>query len=177
MRTWRQMEELVERGLVRHIGTSNMTIPILRLLLRDCRIKPAANEMELHPQFQQPELFYFVKENGMVPIGYCPLGSPRRPARDRTPSDTVDLQDPDIVSIARRLGIHPAAVCIQWAVHRGHVPIPFSVTRANYLANLKASISSSLTDQDMTDIATIDRECRLIKGQVFLWKAQQDWED
>jgi len=52
MKTWRKMEELVDLGLVRHIGTSNMTIPKLKLVLRDARIKPAANEMELHPHFQ-----------------------------------------------------------------------------------------------------------------------------
>ena len=55
------VEELVDRGLVRHIGTSNMTIPKLKLLLRDARIRPAVNEMELHPHFQQPELFQFVR--------------------------------------------------------------------------------------------------------------------
>jgi len=60
MKTWRKMEELVDLGLVRHIGTSNMTIPKLKPLLRDARIKPSVNEMELHPHFQQPELFEFV---------------------------------------------------------------------------------------------------------------------
>ena len=53
MKTWRQMEKLVELGLVRHIGTSNMTIPKLALLLRDATIKRAVNEMELHPHLQQ----------------------------------------------------------------------------------------------------------------------------
>jgi len=57
------------------------------------------------------------------------------------------------------------------------VPIPFSVTRRNYLANLQASISPPLTEQDMKDIAAIDKNCRLIKGQVFLWKENQTWED
>ena len=80
MKTWRAMESLVDRGLVRHIGTSNMTIPKLRLVLRDARIRPAANEMELHPHFQQPELFRFVTDNGMQAIGYCPLGSPGAPS-------------------------------------------------------------------------------------------------
>ena len=84
MKTWRKLEELVEEGLVRHIGTSNMTIPKLRLVLRDARIKPACNEMELHPHFQQPELFQFVIDHGMVPIGFSPIGSPARPDRDRT---------------------------------------------------------------------------------------------
>jgi alcohol dehydrogenase (NADP+) len=44
MRTWRKLEELVDRGLVRHIGTSNMTIPKMKLVLRDARIKPSVNE-------------------------------------------------------------------------------------------------------------------------------------
>jgi len=72
MRTWRKMEELVDMGLVRHIGTSNMTIPKLKLVLRDARIKPAVNEMELHPHFQQPELLDFVVKNGIQPVGYLP---------------------------------------------------------------------------------------------------------
>jgi alcohol dehydrogenase (NADP+) len=177
MKTWRQMEKLVDLGLVRHIGTSNMTIPKLELLLRDARIKPAVNEMELHPHFQQPELFAFVRANGIQPVGYCPVGSPHRPERDRTPQDTVDIEDPVIVSIAERLGIHPAVVCIKWAVQRGQTPIPQSASRRNYLANLRATVTSPLSDEDMRAIAGIDRNCRLIKGQVFLWKQDQSWED
>jgi diketogulonate reductase-like aldo/keto reductase len=177
MATWSAMENLVERGLVRHIGTSNTSIPKLRLLLRDARIRPVASEMELHPHFQQPELFEFVVANGLIPIGFAPVGSPARPDRDRAPEDTVDIEDPVIVEIARRLGVHPAVVCVKWAIQRGQVPIPFSTTRANYLANLQTSVSEPLTNADMSAIAGIDRNCRLIKGQVFLWKAGQFWED
>jgi alcohol dehydrogenase (NADP+) len=89
----------------------------------------------------------------------------------------VDIEDPVIVSIARRLGLHPATVCVKWAVQHGQVPIPFSTTRRNYIANLQASVSAPLTDEDMRAIASIDRNCRLIKGQVFLWKENQTWED
>ncbi len=66
-----------------------MTIPKLSLLLAEARIRPAVNEMELHPHFQQPELFDFVVANGIVPVGYSPLGSPNRPDRDKTADDTV----------------------------------------------------------------------------------------
>jgi alcohol dehydrogenase (NADP+) len=176
VRTWSQMEKLVDRGLVRHIGTSNMTIPKLKLLLRDVRIKPVTNEMELHPHFQQQELFNYVVENKIVPIGFCPIGSPCRPQRDRTSDDSVDIEDPVIVQIAERLNVHPAVVCIKWAMQRGQVPIPFSVHREKYLANLQAAVSESLTDQDMRKIAAIDRNCRLVKGQVFLWKPGERWE-
>jgi len=177
MKTWRRMEELTERGLVRHIGTSNMTIPKLKMVLGDARIKPAVNEMELHPHFQQPELFGFVRASGMVPIGFCPIGSPTRPDRDKTETDTVDIQDPVIARIAGRLNVHPAVVCVKWAVQRGQVPIPFSIYRNEYLANLRAAASEPLTDAEMKEIAGIDKNCRLIKGQVFLWKDGQGWED
>ena len=176
MKTWRKLEELVEAGLVRHIGTSNMTIQKLRLLLRDARIKPVCNEMELHPHFQQSELFQFVADNGMIPIGFSPIGSPARPDRDRTPSDTVDTEDPVIVEIANRLGVHPAVVCVKWAVQRGQIPIPFSVNRRNYLSNLRAVVEDPLTEREMEALSRIDRNCRLIKGDVFLWKENQTWE-
>ena len=177
MKTWRQMERLVDLGFVRHIGTSNMTIPKLKLVLRDARIKPAVNEMELHPHFQQPELFEFVRSQGIEPVGYCPVGSPGRPKRDRTADDTVDIEDPVIVRIAERLGVHPAVVCVKWAVQRGQTPIPFSTKPRNYEANLRATMAERLTDAEMQAIAGIDRNCRLIKGQVFLWKDNQSWED
>jgi alcohol dehydrogenase (NADP+) len=177
MKTWRKMEELVDLGLVRHIGTSNMTIPKLKLVLRDARIKPAVNEMELHPHFQQQALFDFVRSNGMVPVGYCPIGSPGRPERDRTPEDTSPIEDPVIVKIANRLGVHPAVVCVKWAVQRGQVPIPFSTKPKKYLSNLEGVVSEPLTADEMGEIGAIDRNCRLIKGQVFLWKEGQSWED
>jgi alcohol dehydrogenase (NADP+) len=175
MKTWRQMEKLVDEGLVRNIGTSNMTIPKLERLLRGARIKPACNEMELHPHFQQPELYEFCLIHNIQPIAYCPLGSPGRPERDRTPEDTVDLEDPVILSIAERLKISPAQVAIQWAIRRGQIPIPFSVN--HFLENLEATAHIQLTEEDVQAISKIDKNCRLIKGQVFLWKENQSWED
>jgi len=177
METWGELEKLVDRGLVRHIGTSNMTVPKLRLVLRDARIRPAANEMELHPHFQQPDLFDLVVAEGIVPIGYSPIGSPGRPERDRTADDSVDIEDPVIVAAAQRLGLHPAVVCIKWAIQRGQVPIPFSTKPRNILANLAGAVSEPLTSAEMEAIAGIDRGCRLIKGHVFLWRADQAWED
>ncbi|MFX0101765.1 MAG: aldo/keto reductase [Candidatus Hodarchaeota archaeon] len=174
MKTWRKMEELVDMGLVKHIGTSNMTIPKLKLVLRDATIKPVAEELELHPHFQQPEMYNFVVENGMVPIGYSPIGSPARPARDTTPEDTVPTKDPVIVKIAERLGVHPAVICVKWAIQRGQVPIPFSVN--HYKQNLEGAVSEPLTDDDMKTIAGADKNCRLIKGQVFLWHPDLTWE-
>jgi len=177
METWRQMERLVDRGLVRHIGTSNMTVSKLTGVLRDASMRPAANEMEIHPHFQQPELFDFCVREQIQPIGYCPIGSPSRPERDRTPEDTVDTEDPVIVAAANRLGVHPAVVCVLWQIQRGSVPIPFSVKRSQFEPMLRAVETMRLTDEEMAQIGGIDRNCRLIKGQVFLWESATGWED
>ena len=139
MRTWRKMEELVDRGLVHHIGTSNMTISKMELL-RGARIKPVVNELELHPHFQQPEFFRYLVERSIQPVGYSPLDSPGRPDRDRTPEDTSPTEDPSICRIAQRLGVHPAVVCIKWAIQRGQIP----GASLGDLTNYKAQVSLSL---------------------------------
>lgn len=177
METWRELERLHQRGLVRHIGTSNMTIPKLELLLQDATIRPAVNQMELHPHFQQAELFEYLVVHQILPIGYSPLGSPGRPERDRTPEDTVALEDLAIVEIAHQHGIHPAAVCLKWGVQRGNAVIPFSTKTRNLLSNLQSVTGDPLTSDEMQTISTVDKNVRLIKGQVFLWREEQSWED
>lgn len=175
LRTWRGLERLVQRGLVRHIGTSNMTIPKLEGLLQNAEIPPVANEMELHPHFQQPDLFRYVVDHGILPIGYSPLGSPSRPERDRTSEDTADLDDPVLRAIAEKHGASPAEIAIRWAVTRGQIPIPFSVKRPQFETSLKAACAEPLSEAEMAALAEIDRGCRLIKGQVFLWEGAKDW--
>ncbi len=117
MKTWRQMERLVERGLVRHIGTSNMTIPKLELLLRDAAIPPAANEMELHPHFQQPELLRYVVERRDRPdrllahrLARPPRARPhaRGHGRHRGPGDRRDRPPAGRPPRGR---VHPVGAC------------------------------------------------------------------
>lgn len=177
MGVWRQCEQLVEQGKVKYIGMSNMTIHKLEQVLPLCKIRPAALEMELHPSFQQPGLFAYALEKGIVPIGYCPIGSPSRPERDRTAQDVADTQMPELVEIAEKHQIHPALVCLKWAVQRGQIPIPFSVKEPQYLSNLRCVTEDPLTDEEMEQIAGLDRNCRLVKGQVFLWSGAGDWKD
>lgn len=177
MTTWRQCEELVDRGLTRYIGMSNMTVPKLEKVLPLCRIRPAALEMELHPSFQQPELFEYAVKNKILPIGYCPIGSPSRPERDRTKEDVVDTLLPAVADAARAHQVHPAVICLKWAVQRGQVPIPFSVKESQYISNLKCTTEDPLTEEEMEAISREDKNCRLIKGQVFLWEGANSWED
>jgi alcohol dehydrogenase (NADP+) len=177
LRLWRSLESLVDEGLVRHLGTSNVTIPKLELLLRDARIAPQLNEMELHPCFQQPELFRYCLDHGVQPVGYSPLGSPSRPQRDRSAEDVVDTEHPVVRQIADAHGTHPALVCLKWAVARGQIPIPFSVKPDQYTANLRAVVEDPLTPAEIEAMRSVERNSRLIKGQVFLWPGASSWLD
>lgn len=174
--TWRQMERLYDMGLVKNLGMSNMTIPKLKAVLPHCRVKPAMIEMELHPCFQQPELFRYCLEQGIQPIGFCPIGSPARPERDTTPEDKCDTRMPEMIRIAEKHNVHPAIICIKWAVQRGEIVIPFSVNETHYFDNLKCVTEDPLTEEEMAEIGALDDpNNRLIKGQVFLWPGAEDW--
>ena len=177
MGCWRQMERLVDMGLVRAIGMSNMTIPKLEAVLPLCRIQPAAIEMELHPCFQQQALFDYCVSRGIQPIGFCPIGSPTRPDRDKAEDDPVAIEDPTVVAIAKAHNVHPAVICLKWAVQRGQIPIPFSVYENEYVSNLKCVTEDPLTETEMELLVNVDKNIRLIKGQVFLWEGADDWHD
>ena len=177
MTTWRQMERLYDMGLVKNLGMSSMTIPKLEAVLPLCRIKPTLIEMELHPGFQQPELYDYVVAHGIQPIGFCPIGSPTRPDRDTTPDDVADIQMEEVVSIAKAHNVHPAIICLKWAVQRGQIPIPFSIHENEYVSNLQSTVEDPLTDEEMETLRKADKNCRLIKGQVFLWPGATSWHD
>lgn len=177
MDTWQGMEELVKEGVVRHIGTSNMTVPKLMLLLETCSIRPVANELELHPCFQQSDFRVFLRQEGIIPIGYSPLGSPNRPARDTTEDDVVDMEHPIVVEIAKRHNCHPAAVCLKWASGNGIIPIPLSTKERNLRSNLESVLTDPLTAEELKLLEKADCSNRLIKGQVFLWEGAESWHD
>ncbi|MFA7119092.1 MAG: aldo/keto reductase [Sphaerochaetaceae bacterium] len=175
--TWREMENLKKAGLSRFIGMSNMTIPKLEDVLPDCIVKPAVIEMELHPLFQQQTMCEYAKKKGMVIIGFCPLGSPHRPERDKTPDDLVDMEDPVVQEIARAHKVHPAAICLKWAHANGIIPIPLSTKERNIRSNLESVCSDPLTKKEIEQLKERDKGNRLVKGQVFLWERARDWHD
>ena len=84
---------------------------------------------------------------------------------------------PEVIAVAEKHGIHPALVCIKWAVQRGSIPIPFSVHEKNYQSNLLAVTRDPLSGEDMALLEKAERNCRLVKGQVFLWPDAKGWED
>ena len=94
---------------------------------------------------------------------------------DMEPDDIADLQLPEMKKIAEAHGVHPAIIALKWAIQRGQIPIPFSIH--NYVANLECTVTEPLTDEEMEIIAGLEKNNRLVKGQVFLWPGAKDWHD
>ena len=116
---WRALESLVDEGLVRAVGVSNFDVHQMRALLAHARIKPAVNQIELHPRLPQTDLVRFCQTNGVQVTAYSPL------ARGGGLLDNAD-----VAAVARRRGVSPAQAALRWNVERGVVVIPKSVTPA-----------------------------------------------
>ncbi|OBK43276.1 aldo/keto reductase [Mycobacterium sp. 1081908.1] len=119
--TWAAMEALVDEGLSRAIGLSDIDAPGVRKVVETARIKPAVVEVESHPYHPQWELHELCKEHGIVLLAFASLGHALEPRL---------LDDPLIVSIAERVGKTPAQVLLAWGIQRGSAVLTSSVKPA-----------------------------------------------
>jgi len=164
--TWAAMEELVDEGLVRHIGVSNFNVPKLRRLMDAANHAPEMNQIEMHPYLQQRDMVAYAQEQGLPLTAYSPLGSKDRPDGMKAADEPLLLEDPTINEIADRHDATPGQVLISWALHRDTVVIPKSVTPSHIDENLAAA-DLSLTEDDMDAIAELDRGRRYVRGEVW----------
>lgn len=129
--TWREMEKLVDEGLVKSIGISNFNIRRTRALLKDARIKPVTNQVELSFTCPQPDLVAWLKKQDILPQAYSPLGS--------TGASHASLKEID--TLAKKHGVEGANILISWQVARGCNPLPKSVTPSRIANNHKRECS------------------------------------
>jgi 2,5-diketo-D-gluconate reductase A len=145
--TWRAMEEIYRSGRARAIGVSNFQPHHLRRLLAAAEVVPAVNQIEVHPYLVQDDVRAFGAEHGIVTEAWAPI------ARGRV------LDDPVISTIAKRADRTPAQVTLRWAIQRGDVVFPKSVTRSRIEENFRL-FDFELTDEEMAEITGLDRHER-----------------
>jgi len=152
--TWLAMEKLVEAGMVKDIGLSNFNSVQIQDILDKGKIKPATNQVECHPYFNQEKLSNFCKEKGFFLTAFSPLGSPDRPwAKAGEPSL---LDDPKIQEVAKKYGKTSAQVILKFNVQRGIAVIPKSVTPARIDQNLDI-LDFELSTEDMDLLKSFDQ--------------------
>ncbi|XP_043939059.1 aldo-keto reductase family 1 member B1-like [Protopterus annectens] len=160
--TWKEMEKLVDEGLVKAIGVSNFSVAQLERLLSACRIKPAVHQVELHPYLTQPRLVQYCKFKGIVLTAYSPLGSPERPFR--RDDEPVLLDDHVVNEIGKNYGKTSAQVLLRYHVQRGVAAVPKSVTPSQIKENIQI-FDFSLSEDDMITLEGLNRNWRIAKWE------------
>lgn len=164
--TWKAMEALVEKGLVKHIGVSNFNVLKIKKLMETATIVPEMNQVESHPLLSQTDLFDFCSKHGILYTAYSPLGSRDRTAAMKGDSEP-DLFDIEAIKeIAANHEVHPAQILIKWAEGRGTAVIPKSVNPVRLKQNLD-SANIQLTEDEMSIINALDKGYRFLDGKFW----------
>ena len=141
--------EAKQQGLTKQIGISNFTIALMKEAIEAVGAQNiATNQIELHPYLQNRKVAEFAQQNGIQITSYMTLAYGEV------------LKDPVIEQIAKRHNATAAQVTLAWAMKLGYAVIPSSTRRSNLESNLKAR-DLKLSDEDMAQIAALDRGHRL----------------
>jgi len=124
--TWAAMGTLVDDGLTRAIGLSDIDAAGTLKIVESARIKPAVVEVESHPYHPQWELHELGKTHGIILLAFASLGHGLEPRL---------LDDPLIVDMAQRYGKTPAQVLLAWGIQRGSAVLTASVTPSRISEN------------------------------------------
>jgi len=154
---YKAAERLLADGRVRAIGVANFKPEHMRALLSETDVVPAVNQIEFHPNFQQPEQLAVHRELGIVTQAWSPIGGVYGWAGEN--GAVPPLQNDTIRAIADAHGKTPAQVILRWHLQAGRSAIPKSVTPARIAEN-SAVLDFELTKADLTSIDALDTGVR-----------------
>ncbi|HJC33844.1 MAG TPA: aldo/keto reductase [Candidatus Mediterraneibacter faecipullorum] len=140
--TWRAMEELYEAGKIRAIGLSNFLPHHIENILKDCRVRPAVDQIEYHPGYSQEAVVNYCRERGILVQAWSPIG------RSRV------LDEPLVKELAAKYDVSPAQICLKFAVQRNIIPLPKSSSGDRMRENLDL-YSFELEQDDIWRLSTM----------------------
>lgn len=150
---WQALIDARDAGLVRSIGVSNFTVKHLRDVEAATGELPAVNQVELHPYFPQVELVEQMRQMGIQPESWSPLGKAAKPHAESV-----------VGKIASVYSVTPAQVVLRWQIQRGSIPIPKSVDPIRQAQNLDV-FSFELNSDEVEEITALGRaDGRLFDG-------------
>eukprot|EP01017_Pseudomicrothorax_dubius_P012210 TRINITY_DN14860_c0_g1_i1.p1 TRINITY_DN14860_c0_g1~~TRINITY_DN14860_c0_g1_i1.p1 ORF type:complete len:118 (+),score=22.91 TRINITY_DN14860_c0_g1_i1:253-606(+) len=112
------MEEMVERGLVKSTGVSNFLPRHLEGLLQVCKIRPAVNQIKIHPLSYDAETIEYCRRNGIILEAYTPLSK----------GDASLMQHPRLLELSRKYSRTVSQIILRWGVQQAvsytHLTLP-----------------------------------------------------
>ena len=142
---WRAMERLYREGAVRAIGVSNCYPHVLADICETVAVKPAVNQVELHPFFQQENALALMREYGVHPEAWGPFAE----------GSHGIFTHPVLTAIGQKYGKSAAQVALRWNVQRGVTVIPKSVHKERMEQNINIW-DFTLSGEDVAEIAKLD---------------------
>ena len=142
--TWKAFVELQRRGARRARSASRTSSRrTWSASSRRPASRPAVNQVELHPRFQQAGLRREHADRGIVTEAWSPL------------AQGAVLDDPVITRLAEHHDKTPGQVVIRWHLQLGNVVFPKSVTQERIEQNFDV-FGFHLTEDEMTEIEALD---------------------
>ncbi len=161
---WRGLVDLQRQGKARAIGVSNFSVQHIEELKAAGLPMPAANQIELHPWSQKPELVRYLNDNAITPIAYSSLVplSTWRTAEGQDSAKTDQMKadgeqvDAPFKAIAKKCGVSEAQVLLRWAIQKGYPVLPKS-TNPDRIRKNADIFGFNLDHEDMSAIEKMDR--------------------
>ncbi|BDZ31957.1 aldo/keto reductase [Lactiplantibacillus sp. WILCCON 0030] len=147
MGAWRALEEAYQAGKIRAIGVSNFYADQLKNLELTMTVKPAVNQIEVNPWYQQPTEVAFNQREEVRVEAWAPFAEGKHGI----------FADPTIAKIAQAHGKSVGQVILRWLLQRGITVIPKSVHPARMAENI-AVFDFKLTEAEMQTMTSLDRK-------------------
>ena len=160
---WETLLTQQEQGKVKNIGVSNWGINHIEELNDKGYPLPSANQIEIHPWSQKPELVSYLKENNIDIIAYSslvPLSTWRHKdgenslKTDEMYKDGNDLESP-FKKMASKYDVTEAQVLLKWALQLGYAILPKSIQIDRMQENFE--LDFRIDEEDMNLIEQLDR--------------------
>ncbi|KAL4172600.1 hypothetical protein KRP22_007764 [Phytophthora ramorum] len=141
--TWRALEELQQQGILKDIGVSNFSGAHIDKLMKTATVKPAVNQIELHPWLTRPETVQYCKQHDIIVEAYSPLVK------------AFKMKDPTLNEVANEVGASPAQVLVAFCLANDIIPLPKSIHAQRQKDNLEA-INVKLSSAQVARLAALD---------------------
>lgn len=164
--TWKAMEALVEKGLVKQIGICNYNSALLHDLYSYAKIQPAMLQIESHPYLTQERLLRLAADYNLAVTAFSPLGALSYLALDMADENESVLEQEAVKRAAQRIGRTPAQVVLRWGIQRGCAIIP-KTSNPQRLAENIALFDFELSDEEMAAISGLNSDRRFNDPAVF----------
>lgn len=153
--TWRAMEKLVDEKKVRSIGVSNFPLMLLHDFWLQARVKPAVNQIEVHPFYVRNSLVNYCLSRNIAVTAHTPLGGGQANTTQFSAA-AAPMDSPEIKSIAEAKGKSCAQVILRWLLQRKIQVIPKSTSPGRMAANADL-FDFQLSQEEMDQISALDR--------------------